>query len=254
MDLIKNILAHPLTRDLLVDDPKTTQLRLEIIQSKSFLKKIYTEWYQLILSTLPKKKHVLELGSGAGFFSELLPQLITSEIFETPGVKLVTDACKLALPDNSLNAIIMTDVFHHIPDVEQFLSEATRCIKQGGKLTMIEPWCTPWSQWIYKKLHSEPFDPESTWIIQNIGPLSGANGALPWIVFERDKLIFNQKFPEWHIIKIEPLMPFSYLLSGGVSMRTFIPGGMYDFIRIFEELFNKKKWAMFALIELELKK
>jgi len=78
MNIIKKIIAYPGTADLSVDDPQTTQLRLDIIQNKSFLKKIYDEWYQLISAGLSNKHQVLELGSGAGFFSELLPDLISS--------------------------------------------------------------------------------------------------------------------------------------------------------------------------------
>lgn len=48
------------------------------------------------------------------------------------------------------------------------------------------------------------------------------------------------------------MMLFSYLLSGGVSMRSLMPGWMYRPIGAFEQLLSQKHWAMFALIELEL--
>jgi hypothetical protein len=38
--MIKSVLAHPLTRGLDIDDPRTTGLHREIIQSKRFLRKI----------------------------------------------------------------------------------------------------------------------------------------------------------------------------------------------------------------------
>lgn len=251
MGIINKLLAHPLTRGLPVDDPRTTLLRREIIQKKPFLKAIYSEWYQRIVEALPIKNKVLELGSGAGFFPEYLPQIITSEVFRVPGVGLIADACALPLPDFSLDAIVMTDVFHHIPNVDRFLSEATRCIRPGGKIVMIEPWRTPWSEWVYTNLHPEPFQPDSGWEIPSSGPLSGANGALPWIVFERDRAIFEAQFPQWRIVGIEPMMPISYLLSGGVSLRALIPGWMYQLVRAFERRLKQRRWAMFALIELE---
>ena len=84
--MIKLILAHPLTRGMDIDDPRTTQLRLRIVRSKRFLRKIYEEWYRDIVAALPPcDGQVLELGSGAGFLSEFIPGLITSEIFKTPG-------------------------------------------------------------------------------------------------------------------------------------------------------------------------
>lgn len=251
MGIFETLLGHPLTRGLSVDDPRTTLLRRHIIEDKAFLRALYCEWYRRIVDALPKKDHVLELGSGAGFFQQFLPTVITSEVFETPGVRLIADACDLPLPNQSLDAIVMTDVFHHIPDVSRFLVEATRCVRPGGKIVMIEPWRTPWSEWIYTHLHSEPFSPESGWKIPSTGPLSGANGALPWIVFQRDKVLFETQHPLWRIRNIEPMMPFSYILSGGVSMRSLLPGWMYRPIRILERALLPRRWAMFALIELE---
>lgn len=252
MSIFNKILEHPLTRGLSVDDPRTTLLRHDIIQNKAFLQALYTEWYERIIRVLPQKNDVLELGSGAGFLQQFLPEVITSEVFETPGVRLIADACDLPLLDKSLDAIVMTDVFHHIPDVGRFLLEATRCVRPRGKIVMIEPWRTPWSEWVYTHLHSEPFSPDSGWKIPSTGPLSGANGALPWIVFKRDRALFEAQYPQWRIKDIEPMMPISYLLSGGVSMRSLLPGWMYRPIRVLERVLVQKKWAMFAFIELEL--
>ena len=252
MSLISKLLAHPLTRGMSVDDPLTTLYRRKIIQNKSFLRLIYLEWYELIKAKLPEGDQVLELGSGAGFLQEILPNIITSEIFETPGISLIADACQLPFSDSALDAIVMTDVLHHIPNVDRFFSEAERCIRPGGKIIMIEPWRSAWSEWVYKNLHPEPFEIESGWKIPASGPLSGANGALPWIVFERDRLLFESKYPNWLIKNINPIMPFSYLLSGGVSMRSLLPGFMYRPVRGLESIFGEQKYAMFALIELQL--
>jgi SAM-dependent methyltransferase len=252
MSILHKILENPLTRGLSADDPRTTMLRRHIVQKKVFLRALYAEWYELIVGVLPGEHNdVLELGSGAGFLKQHLSNVITSEVFEIMDVDILADACDLPLLNKSLDAIVMTNVFHHIPDVNLFFIEATRCIRPGGKIVMIEPWCTPWAEWVYKHLHSEPFSPEREWQIQNTGPLSGANGALPWCVFQRDRALFDAQYPQWHIKNIELMMPFSYLLSGGVSMRTLLPGWLYRPIRNFECLFPNKKLAMFALIELE---
>lgn len=251
MGLITTLLGHPLTRGLSVDDPRTTLLRRRIIAEKPFLRKIYVEWYQRIAAALPKGGKVLELGSGAGFIKEFLPEAITSDIFEVPDVDMVVDACAMPFKDGYLDAIIMTDVLHHIPDVERFFDEARRCIKPGGRIVMIEPWRTPWSEWVYNNLHSEPFEPTSGWTIPASGPLSGANGALPWILFERDKQVFAERFPQWQVSRIEPLMPLAYLVSGGVSLRTLMPGALYPAVRWVEGRLPPDRTAMFALIELD---
>lgn len=247
------VLSHPLTRGVDVDDPRSTLLRRQIIQSKPFLRALYCEWYERICARLPEQQaSVLEIGSGAGFLREFIPQVITSEVFELPGVDRVEDATALTFADASLDAIVMTDVLHHIPDVAKFLSEAARTLKPGGRLLMIEPWRTRWSQWVYQHLHPEPFRPESKdWTLPPGGPLSGANGALPWIVFARDRARFEATFPELAIVSVQGLMPVSYLASGGVSMRALAPGWSYGTVRALERGVLRERGGMFAFIEVE---
>jgi hypothetical protein len=57
---------------------------------------------------------------------------------------------------------------------------------------MIEPWVSTLSRPIYTRLHHEPFNPDAKdWSFPDTGPLSGANGALPWIIFQRDRHHFE---------------------------------------------------------------
>jgi len=224
--LLHRLLAHPLTVSMEIDDPATTELRKQIIASKPFLKAIYDEWYGMLASELPAiDGKVLELGSGGGYCSEFIPGLITSEAFPCSAVQLVADAQRMPFAEGTLRAIVMTNVMHHLPNVREFFKEATRCLGSGGKILMIEPWVTPWSKIVYTRLHHEPFDPNSAeWAFPPRGPLSGANNAMPWIVFERDRAKFETDFPALAVEKIWPFMPFRYLVSGGVTMRNLMPG------------------------------
>ncbi|HEY59649.1 MAG TPA: class I SAM-dependent methyltransferase [Anaerolineae bacterium] len=253
--MIKKLLAHPLTSGFNLDDPNTTELRHQIIQSKPFLKRIYMEWYTLIAGQIADLQgSIFELGSGAGFIKQLIPHAYASEIFYLPFIDIVLDGLELPLQTSSLAGLLMVDVFHHIPDSRGFLNEALRVLVIGGKLVMIEPWVSKWSKRIYQSFHHEPFYPQSKdWGFSSTGPLSGSNQALPWIVFERDKEKFEHEFSQLRILLIQPMMPFRYILSGGVSMRSFVPGWSYDFWRWLEGFFIKKmhQWGMFALIVLE---
>jgi SAM-dependent methyltransferase len=248
--LIKAWLAHPLTRGLGLDDPRTTERRRRIVREKPFLRQIYEEWYQAIARALPAGEGpVLEVGSGAGFLSEYLPGLITSEILFCPGVRLVLDAARLPFEARALRGIVMTDVLHHLPQPRRFFAEAARAVRPGGVLVMIEPWVSPWSRLIYSRLHHEPFRPDAVeWEFPPAGPLSGANGALPWILFERDREQFEREFPEWRIQAIQPGLPFRYLVSGGVSLRSLMPSGTAGSWRWLERRLTPwmRRWAMFA--------
>jgi hypothetical protein len=247
-------LSHPLTVGLDIDDPKTTLLRRRIIREKAFLWRIYQEWYAAMAATLPEGDGpVLELGSGAGFMKEHIPGLITSEIFYLPEVDAVLDGQKLPLASEVLRGIVMVDVLHHLPQVSSFFAEAERCLRAGGVIIMLEPWVTAWSRIIYGRLHPEPFLPEeSSWEFPPSGPLSGANGALPWMIFERDRDKFQREFPRLKIRGIFLAMPFRYLLSGGVSMVSLSPGWTFGIWRLLESLLQPwmRRLAMFARIEL----
>jgi SAM-dependent methyltransferase len=216
-----------------LDDPKTTELRKRIIASKPFLRAIYDEWYTKLAAEVPAEPGaVLELGAGAGYCERFIPDVIKSELIQCSGIQLVADALRLPFADASLRAIVFVNVLHHLPNVRQFFSDAVRCLRPGGKIAMIEPWVTPWSKLVNTRLHHEPFLPSAAeWSFVSEGPLSGANGALAWIVFQRDRTVFEKAFPQFTVNKVEPFLPIRYLLSGGVGMRSFMPG------------FTNKVWA-----------
>jgi SAM-dependent methyltransferase len=248
---LNRILAHPLTRGLDLNDPRLTELRKKLIRSKPFLLRIYQDWYRWIVSQLPLVSgEVVELGSGAGFLGESIPGLITSELFLCGGVSVVMDGQNLAFASGSLRAIVFTDVLHHLPNVRRFFHEAARCIQPGGRIIMVEPWVSPWSRWVYPRFHHERFDPEAKeWEFPTSGPLSGSNQALPWIVFNRDRTVFEREFPEWRIAEIHPGMPLRYLVSGGLTTRTLIPGWSYGFWGWLEKRMPAS--AMFIYISLD---
>jgi len=253
-NFLRRRLAHPLARDVEIDDPSSVEVHRRMILSKPFLRRIYEEWYDQIMSALPPGKGaILELGSGTGFLREYIRGVVTSDVRRHAGVDVVLDALALPVAAGSLRAIVMVDVLHHLAEPRRFFSEARRCVRSGGAIVMIEPWVTKWSKLIYTNLHHEPFRPQSAqWEFSTTGPMSGANGALPWILFERDRDQFDREFPEWGVQRIEIQMPFRYLVSGGVSMRSLAPGWSFGLCRGFEQAL--KPWmrslGMFAMIVL----
>jgi len=249
---IKKWLAHPATRDLAIDDPRTTERRRGIIESNKFLWRIYDEWYSSLAARIPPGEgRVLELGSGAGFLDKYVPRLIASEVFACPDLDVMLDARQLPFAAKSLKAIVMVDVFHHIPDCRAFLHEAERCLRPGGAIVMVEPWVSTFSRLIFTHLHHEPFVPDAKdWTFPSTGPLSGANGALPWIIFQRDRGVFEKEFRELAIQEVTPFMPFRYLVSGGVSMRPLMPEAAFPVWRAVESCLGAwpGTWPMFALV------
>jgi len=237
-----------------LDEVETTAERRNIICKKIFLRKLYSEWYGSILKSLPVGLNgkVLEIGSGAGFIKEVNDRVITSDVLPLEHCDMVISAEKLPFNDEELAAIIMVDVFHHIPDCFSFLSEAQRTLKEGGKIIMIEPANTWFGRFIYKNLHHEPFDiTTDSWSFPSSGPLSGANIALPWIVFNRDLEKFKNEFKKFEQVKIHYHTPIKYLISGGFSFKSFAPGWAFGIVTFLEFLISpfSRYLAMFHTIE-----
>jgi hypothetical protein len=117
---------------------------------------------------------------------------------------------------------------------------------------MVEPWASTWSEFIYINFHHEPFDTQSDlWEFPSSGPLSGAHAAMPWIIFQRDRERFELEFPGWQVERVTPLMPFAYLLSGGVSFRPLMPAWSFRLVHWFESVLLAPimpRLAMFAHI------
>jgi SAM-dependent methyltransferase len=252
MSLVERLLGHPATRGLDIDDPATTSVRREIVRSKPFLTAVYDEWYDLMVSRIPDLAgSLLELGAGGGFLKERLPEVITTEVFPVPGVDRVVDARDLPFEDASLRGILMTNVFHHVPNAAKFLTEAERTLVTGGRIIMIEPWNTGWSRFVHRHLHVEAMSPDaSDWEFPAAGPLSGANAALAWIVTARDRQRLES---EWRlrVLETRPLMPFRYLASGGVSLRSLQPMWTFKAWKALERGWVGRRMAVFALIVVE---
>lgn len=240
------------SKDIFEKDQASSLEHKSIISNKPFLKKIYTQWYHQIAKEIPRAKgRCLEIGSGGGFMKTIIPNIVTSDVLKLPHCDLCCSAENLPFKPKELGAISMINVFHHINKPEQFLYEVERVLNADGKLIMIEPANTTFSRFIYKNFHHEPFDPRGSWFLdEKDGPLSGANGALPWIILNRDIDKFKSKFKTLSIEKMELINPFIYLLSGGLSKPSILPHHFFSVLRRLE-IFLKplnKKLAMFQLI------
>ena len=228
----------------------------EVIRRKPFLKMIYRDFYRRLVDRIEYGPGDLcvELGSGGGFLKELLPQAVTSEVMAVPGVDMRFSALSLPFRDGSVRAFVMIDVLHHLPDPARFFREAARCLTHGGKVVMIEPANTAWGRFVYTRFHHERFDPSAEWGFTDGCPLYNANGALPWIIFCRDKDRFAREFPALKIACVSPHTPFRYLLSGGLSFRQLVPSWSYGFFNLIERILGPLNSLLGMFMTVELKK
>lgn len=223
-----------------LDLPETTLAHREIVLSKPFLKRIHQDWYNNFKrydEQIPLEGKTIEIGAGGGFLKEVYPTVITSDIMKLACCDMQFSATDMPFQDNEIKSIFMLNVLHHIPDNEQFFKEADRVLKKGGFVYMIEPATTFFSKFIYKNFHHEPFDEKATdWAFESKGPLSDANGALPYMIFKRDINKFKTLFPNLELIQFKYHTPFKYLLSGGLSKPALVPLFAYPIIQLIEKI------------------
>lgn len=218
-----------------LDDVSTTLVHRRILNQKPFLRRIYTEFYEMMRERLgpdADKMAVLEIGSGAGFIKEILPRCITSDLIVMDGLDVACSALDFPFKDDSLDAVVMINVLHHLPDARDFFKELCRCLKPGGRVIMVEPANTAWGKFVYTHFHHEPFDEKTPdWQFTPGGRLTDANVALPWMVFFRDRERFLREYPGLRIVAARPHTPFRYLLSGGFTMRGLVPAFSYPLFK-----------------------
>ena len=113
------LLRHPLTKDLGIDDARTTLLRQQIVREKRFLAQLYREWNATLGAAIPAGPgRVLELGSGGDVLREFIPDLVTSNI--------------LALPQLERRLIVIFTPRHNRA---QGVGQAALACRQGGALS-----------------------------------------------------------------------------------------------------------------------
>ncbi len=226
---MSTLLAEPALHGLEMGSARWFAVQRDLIARRPLVKRTYDLWYQTMLAdaaSVPKSSaRVLELGSGANYVKRLDPSVVTSDV--VPGSDLVVDARALPFEAATLRAIFLTHVFHHIPEAEAFLREADRTLVPGGVIALIDVAHTPFARLIFGKFHPEAYEGSATeWKLRPGGAYGGANQAMSWIVFVRDKARFERRFPSLRVECVELLPWFGYLISGGLTRRNLIPSAV----------------------------
>ena len=109
-----------------LDDPSRGRELEQLIQKKPALRRLYLETYARYAACLrrcPEEGLAVELGSGASFVKQVLPEVITTDVIAYPHVDRVVDGTRMPFADGSVRALLLLNVLHHIPDVSAFLRE-----------------------------------------------------------------------------------------------------------------------------------
>jgi len=224
-----NWLKEPSLRGLQPGTPEFFAAQKAMILQRPLLKRCYDAWYARLLQdakSVASPGIILELGAGGGYLRELKPSVVTSDVTEHVADRVI-DARQLPFVGDSVRALLLTQVFHHIPDVAAFFKEAQRVLVAGGVISMIEVAHTPFARFFFRNFHHEPYaDGCREWTFAQDDSMMDSNQALSWMVFVRDRREFEDRYPALKIESLSWLPWFGYLASGGVTMRHLIPNFM----------------------------
>jgi SAM-dependent methyltransferase len=235
---VLRLLENPMVKGLRDDDPRAFEIHRAVIEKKRLLAGAYARFYGEFVAAARRVPPgpCVELGSGGGVLKRYLPRGITSDVVPVPYVDLVFSGEAMPFADETVAAVFLLDVFHHVKRPEAFLREVERCLVPGGRLLMVEPALTPWGRFVRRNFHHERLDEHAGWDLEGRGGWRESNLALPWIVFVRDRARLERVVPRLRLVRYEPHTPFRFLLSGGVSYRSLVPGAFAPLVTFAERL------------------
>src|SRR5262245_43666763 len=211
-----------------LDDPSRAGDLGPLIQRKAALRRLYLETYQRYAACLgrsPAAGLAVELGSGAGFVKQVLPEIVTTDVIDYPEVDRVVDGTRMPFADGTVRTLFLLNVLRHVPDVVGLLRRRGLVRRRRGRVLIVDQYPGWIGGFVYRCLHHEPFDATTAeWRFPSKGPLSDANGALAWIVFERDRERFQREHAGLELVAFERHPPLRYWLAGGLKARGPLPG------------------------------
>ncbi len=197
-----------------------------IWETKPVLRAIYSHYYKKIIFWC-KKGRSLEIGGGSGNFKDFKSDVVSTDVVRSPWIDAVADAQSLPFQKRCFSNIVMVDTLHHIEQPRLFLQEAERLLEKGGRIIMIEPAITIFSNPFYNLFHQEPVDLKADPLAKILpdpdrDPFD-ANQAIPTILCGRELDRLSRFFPTLKLKKVEKFDFLAYPLSGGFRRWSLIP-------------------------------
>jgi len=238
-----DFLTDPLLAEMDVDGMSRLNLHRIMLERKRMLRDVFTEFHHLFKKLdqqlFSGNGIEVELGAGISPMRDSYPNVLATDIVDAPHLDKVINAEAMDLADNSVRAIYGQNCFHHFPHPDAFFFELERVLIPGGGAILLEPYYGPFASFLFKRIsRTEGFDKKSpSWETPDAGPMNGANQALSYIVFVRDRLELERKHPSLEIVHEQRIDNYlKYLLSGGLNFRQLLPDTMTSPVSFIEKL------------------
>ena len=200
-------------------------------EKKKAVRLLYRDFHRQLLESCPEGR-VLDIGGGTAHIKEFRPDIVSTDILLFPGIDVVADAHRLPFRNEFFAGVVMLDVLHHLERPIEFLKEASRVLKPGGRLAMIEPAMTTLARRFYDRFHEEPVDmnadPFAPVAINPGRDPFDANQAIPSLLFATApaRRRVELTIPSLRVRSVEWQSLFAYPMSGGFQKWSLIPAAL----------------------------
>lgn len=238
-----DFLSDPLLVGMDVDGVSRLDLHRMMLAKKRMLRDVFIEFHHLFKKLdqqfFSGKGAEVELGAGISPMRASYPNVLATDIVDAPHLDKVINAEAMDLADNSVRTIYGQNCFHHFPHPDTFLFELERVLIPGGGAILLEPYYGPFASFLFKRIsRTEGFDKNSpSWETPDAGPMNGANQAVSYIVFVRDRSELERKHPSLEIVHEQRVGNYlKYVISGGLNFRQLLPDCMTSTVSFIEKL------------------
>ena len=245
MNWLADFLRDTSVKNIDIDCDDRIHLHSSILLSKPMLKKVFTEFHQ-IFNRLDRQFFVgngmrVEIGAGVAPIRNSYKDVLATDVVNSSGLDHVLNAENMDIKDNSVRVLFGQNCFHHFSNPKLFFEEVDRVVEPGGGVILLEPYYGPFASFLFGRMFpTEGYDKNfPLWETPEAGPMNGANQALSYIIFNRDKREFERLFPRLRIVHQEVCNNYlMYLFSGGLNFRQLWPNRANSVLVLVQKILN----------------
>ncbi len=245
MKLLLDILRDPSVENMDVNGQDRLVIHGRMLARKRMLREVFSEFHHLF-HRLDRKFLManglrVEIGAGVAPIRNSYSDVLATDIVSGAGLDRVLDAENMDLESESVRVVFGQNCFHHFPHPDKFFHELERVLAPGGGVVLIEPYYGPFAAFLFKRLFTtEGYDKRfPSWETPVDGPMHGANQALSYIIFVRDRQAFESRYPGLKIVHQETCgNHLKYLVSGGLNFRQLCPDWASPLVAFMQWLFS----------------